>query len=128
MSINKDATLMIESKDMQENKAKELTDESIRPFKIYKDSVIKANELREESINIQKNLLYTYQEIEEETGKINKNISNIFFSNLKFQKEFIEEKKIEIDKFKNNINVEKDIRQLIIVHHNLDIHLQFFLL
>ena len=114
MSINKDATLMIESKDMQENKAKELTDESIRPFKIYKDSVIKANELREESINIQKNLLYTYQEIEEETGKINKNISNIFFSNLKFQKEFIEETKLEIDKIKNNINIDKDIRQLII--------------
>ena len=113
MSIN-DATLIMESKDMQEENAIKLRNDSIKPFKIYKDSVDKANELREDSIKIQKNLLFTYQDIEEEIGKINKTISNLFFSNLKFQKEFIEEKKIEIDKFKNNINVEKDIRQLII--------------
>ena len=114
MSINNDATLILESKDMQENKAKELTDESIRSFKTYKDSVIKANELREESIKIQKNLLYTYQDIEEEIGKIHNIISNIFYSNLKSQKQFIEEIKKEMDKIKNNINTDKDIKQLII--------------
>ena len=113
MSIN-DATIIYESYDIQENIAKQLVGDSIKPFKIYKDSVNKANELREESIKSQKNLLYTYQNIEEEIGKINKIISNIFFSNLKYQKEFIEEKKIEINKIKNNINVDKDIRQLII--------------
>ena len=113
MSIN-DATLIMESKTMQEENAIQLREDAIKPFKIYKDSVKKANELRVSSIKIQKNLLYTYQEIEEEIGKINKTISNILFSNLKIQKEFIEKKKIEIDTIKNNINVGKDIRQLII--------------
>ena len=120
MSINNDATIILESKDILVNKANELLEDSIRPFKIYKDSVNKTNELREESINIQKKLLYTYQEIEEEIGKINKTISNLFFSNLKFQKEFIEEKKIEIEKIKNNINIDKDIRQLIIDYKGND--------
>ena len=90
MSINKDATLMLESKEIQENKAKELTEDSIKPFKIYKDSVKRANELREESIKKQRFLLFTYQDIEEEVGRINKTISNLFSSNLKFQKEFTE--------------------------------------
>ena len=34
--------------------------------------------------------------------------------NLKFQKEFIEEKKNEVDNIKNNINVKKDVKQLIL--------------
>ena len=113
MSIN-DATMIVESKDLSEQKAIELTNDAIKPFEIYKESVEKANALREESINKQKHLLFTYQNIEEEVGKINTNITNIFFENLKFQKEFIEEKKNEIDNIKNNINIKKDVKQLIL--------------
>ena len=42
------------------------------------------------------------------------NITNIFFSNLKIQKEFIEKEIIEIDNIRNSINTTKDIKQLII--------------
>ena len=113
MSVN-DATMIVESKDLLEEKANQLTNDAIKPFEIYQESVEKANALREDSINKQKHLLFTYQNIEEEVGKINTNISNIFFENLKFQKEFIEEKKNEIDNIKNNINIKKDVKQLIL--------------
>ena len=104
-----DDTTIIEPKDIIEAKAVKLVIEAIKPFRIYENSVKKANKLREETIIKQKHLLFTYQDIEEEIGRININISNMFFSNLKFQKEFIEEKKNEIENIKNNIN-----KQLII--------------
>ena len=113
MSVN-DATMIQESKDQSEEQALQLTNASIRPFNIYRDSVIKANEIREESIEKQKCLLFTYQNIELEIGKLNETISNIFFSNLKIQKQFIDEIIIEVENIKNKINTKKDIRQLII--------------
>ena len=109
-----DDTTIIEPKDIIEAKAVKLVIEAIKPFRIYENSVKKANKLREETIIKQKHLLFTYQDIEEEIGRININISNMFFSNLKFQKEFIEEKKNEIENIKNNINTKKDVKQLII--------------
>jgi hypothetical protein len=93
----RDDTTIIESKDIIESKAVKLVSEAIKPFRIYENSVKKANKLREETIIKQKHLLFTYQDIEEEIGRININISNMFFSNLKFQKEFIEEKINEIE-------------------------------
>ena len=113
MSVN-DATMMVESKNVIEEKANQLTNDCVKPFKIYQDSVDKANEMREQSINKQKNLLYTFQEIEEEIGRVNTTISYIFYSNLKFQKESIEELLLEIDKIRNSINTTKDIKQLIL--------------
>ena len=109
-----DDTTIIEPKDIIEAKAVKLVIDAIKPFRIYENSVKKANKLREETIIKQKHLLFTYQDIEEEIGRININISNMFFSNLKFQKEFIEEKKNEIENIKNNINTKKDVKQLII--------------
>ena len=113
MAITDDTTI-IESKDIIETKAEQLVTDAAKPFKIYEESVKKANKIREESIIKQKHLLFTYQDIEEEAGRINITISNIFFSNLKFQKEFIEEKKNETEIIKNNINIKKDVKQLII--------------
>ncbi len=113
MSVN-DATMMVESKNVIEEKANQLTNDCVKPFKIYQDSVDKANEMREQSINKQKNLLYTFQEIEEEIGRVNTTISYIFYSNLKFQKESIEELLLEIDKIRNSINTTNDIKQLIL--------------
>ena len=78
MAIN-DATLIMESKEILDQKAIQLTSDAVKPFEIYQESVDKANDLREDSINKQKHLLYTYQNIEEEVGKINTNIANIFF-------------------------------------------------
>ena len=109
-----DDITIIEPKDIIEAKAVKLVIDAIKPFRIYENSVKKANKLREETIIKQKHLLFTYQDIEEEIGRININISNMFFSNLKFQKEFIEEKKNEIENIKNNINTKKDVKQLII--------------
>ena len=111
MAITDDTTI-IQSKEMIETKAEQLVSEAVKPFKIYEESVKKTNKIREESIIKQKHLLFTYQDIEEETGRINITISNIFFSNLKFQNEFIEEKKNETENIKNNINIKKDIKQL----------------
>ena len=84
MSLN-DATIIVASKDILEQKAIQLTSDAVKPFEIYKESVEKANALREDFVNKQKHLLFTYQNIEEEIGKVNTNISNIFFENLKFQ-------------------------------------------
>ena len=113
MAIN-DATLIQESKNTSEEKAIQLTNDSIKPFKIYQDSVDKANEMREQSIDKQKNLLYIYQEIEEEVGRVNHTITNILYSVLKFQKDTIEKLLIEIDNIRNSINTTKDIKQLIL--------------
>lgn len=113
MSIN-DATMIQESKDLSEEKAKQLTTDCIKPFNIYKDSVKKANDIRLESIEKQKHLLYIYQNIEEELGKLNETISNIYYTNLKIQKESIDKIIIEVDKIRNSINTKKDIKQLII--------------
>ena len=113
MSIN-DATIMMESKEISEQEALQLTNDALKPFKVYQESVDKANEIRKESIEKQKSLLFIYQNIEEEIGRINTTISNIFFSNLKIQKEFIEKETIEIDNIRNSINTTKDIKQLII--------------
>ena len=63
MSLNNDSTLILESKDISEIKAYELTNFAIKPFNAYEESVKKANELWNESMNKQKYLLYTYQEI-----------------------------------------------------------------
>ena len=113
MAITDDTTI-IESKEMIETKAVQLVGDAVKPYKIYEESVKKANKIREESIIKQKHLLFTYQDIEEETGRINITISNIFFSNLKFQNEFIEEKKNETENIRNNINIKKEVKQLII--------------
>ena len=113
MSITDD-TVILESKDIMETNAKQLIDDSVKPFKTYQNSVIKANELRIDSINKQKKLLFTYQQIEEEIGKFNINISNIFYTNQNIQKEFVEDKIKEMNKIKNNDNTTKDIKQLII--------------
>ena len=114
MSLNNDSTLILESKDISEIKAYELTNFAIKPFNAYEESVKKANELWNESMNKQKYLLYTYQEIEEQIGKINVTISNLFLSNLKFQKELIEEKVNEITNLIKNINTKKELKQLAI--------------
>lgn len=60
-----------------EEKATQLTNDSMKPFKIYSDSLKKTNEIRVESIEKQKNLLYKYQYLEEEVGKTNTSIANI---------------------------------------------------
>ena len=43
------------------NQSNQLTNDAVKPFNIYRDSVKKANVIREESIKRQKNLLCTYQ-------------------------------------------------------------------
>jgi hypothetical protein len=113
MKINDDATVL-ESREMLNVKSNQLTNDAIKTFNIYKESIKKANNIREESIKRQKNLLFSYQKIEEEIGKVNTTLSNLVVSNLKFQIEFNQDKYKQIENIKNNINVEKDIKQLII--------------
>ena len=106
-------TVMLESKDTLDSKAVQLNNDVKKPFNIYKESVKKANNLRKESIEKQKNLLLTYQDIEEEVGRLNKTISNVFISTLKIHKNFNDKMGIEFEKIMNNINVNRDIKQLI---------------
>ena len=92
MAITDDTTI-IESKDLIEEKATQLVNDAIKPFRIYEESVKKANKIREQSIVKQKHLLFTYQDIEEEIGRINTTISNIFFFKFKNSKRFYRRKK-----------------------------------
>ena len=109
-----DEAKIIESKEILDIKSNQLTSDAIKPYNIYKESVKKANIIREESIKRQKNLLFSYQNIEEEIGKVNTTLSNLVVSNLKLQLEFTQDKYKQIENIKNNINIKKDIKQLII--------------
>jgi hypothetical protein len=92
-----DEAKIIESKEILDIKSNQLTSDAIKPYNIYKESVKKANIIREESIKRQKNLLFSYQNIEEEIGKVNTTLSNLVVSNLKFQIEFNQDKYKQIE-------------------------------
>ena len=113
LSINNDMS-NIQNKNLLEEKASQLTNDSVKPFKIYLESIKKANETREESIERQRSLLYKYQNLEEEVGKTNTNISNIILSFEGIYKESIEKSILDFRNIVNNININKDIKQLII--------------
>ena len=112
LSINNDMA-NIQNKNLLEEKANQLTNDSVKPFKTYLESVKKANETREESIERQRSLLYKYQNLEEEVGKTNANISNIILSFEGIYKEAIEKSILDFRNIVNNININKDIKQLI---------------
>jgi hypothetical protein len=105
---------IIQSKTLLETKAKQLMDESIKPFNTYKNSLNKANEIRIDSINKQKNLLYVYQELEEEIGKFNINTLKLFYQNQSIQKGFLDIEYCELKQIVDIDNTFKDIKQLII--------------
>ena len=113
LSISND-TSGLENKKLMEEKATQLTNDSVKPFKNYYESLRKANEIREESIEKQKNLLYKYQYLEQEVGKTNNSIANILLQIEKIIRETAEQ---DINNFQNlihNIKINKDIRQLIL--------------
>ena len=100
------------------NKIKEsssqLANESYKCYKIYKDSINKVNKLREDLINKEKLLLYNYQKIEQETGKMNTSLAFIFSYNQNIQKEIATNKLNEVEDIKKTLNSNKDIKQLIL--------------
>ena len=100
------------------NKIKEsssqLANESYKCYKIYKDSINKVNKLREELISKEKLLLYNYQKIEQETGKMNTSLAFIFSYNQNIQKEIATNKLNEVEDIKKTLNSNKDIKQLIL--------------
>ena len=111
--INKDEIIINNINKMKESSINLIKDSS-KYYKIYKDSVKKANDIREESIRMEKLLLYKYQNIEEETGKINTSIAFILSYNQNIQKEIAEKKLKEMENTKKTLNTNKDIKQLII--------------
>ena len=113
LSISND-TSVIENKKLMEDKANILTNDAVKPFKIYLDSVKKANEIREESIERQKHLLYKYQSIEEDIGKSNTSFANLIFSFEKYEKESTEEIISDLQVLLNNLSINKRIKQLIL--------------
>lgn len=113
LSIN-DSPEIIQSKAIIETKTKQLMEDSVKPYNTYKNSVKKANDLRIDSINKQKNLLFIYQDLEEEFGKFNINTLKIFYQNQTIQKAFMEEEYSELRKIVDIDNTFKDIKQLII--------------
>ena len=113
LSIN-NSTSIIENKNLLEEKANQLTNEAIKPFKIYFDNLKKVNEIREESIKKQKHLLNTFQNIEEEVGKTNTNFAQIISLSLEnIEKELVEKDLNNFHKIIKNIKINKDIKQLI---------------
>ena len=113
LSISND-TSVIENKKLMEDKANILTNDAVKPFKIYLDSVKKANEIREESIERQKHLLYKYQSIEEDIGKSNTSFANLIFSFEKYEKESTEKIISDLQVLLNNLSINKRIKQLIL--------------
>ena len=113
LSISNDSSV-IENKKLMEDKANILTNDAVKPFKIYLDSVKKANEIREESIERQKHLLYKYQSIEEDVGKSNTSFANLIFSFEKYEKESTEEIISDLQVLLNNLSINKRIKQLIL--------------
>jgi hypothetical protein len=111
--INKDQNIIENITKMKENSIN-LVKDSLKAFKIYKDSLNKTNELREESIRLEKLLLYKFQNIEQETGKISTSIAFIFSSNHNIQEEISKKKFEEMENTKKSLNTNKDIKQLII--------------
>ena len=109
LSVNNDTSL-IENKNLLEEKAVQLTNDSVKPFKMYSDSVDKVNEIRVESIELQKHLLYKYQNIEEEVGKSNISFANLIFSIEKIIKELLDKTISETQNNIKNININKDIK------------------
>ena len=105
----------IANKNLYEEKANQLTNDCIKPFKIYSESVDKVNEIRIESIEKQKILLYKYQSIEEEIGKTNTSFAKIILLTYEnINKELVEKNIDTIKTIIKNININKDIKQLII--------------
>ena len=113
LSINND-TANLENKKLMEEKAMQLTKDSLKPFNTYLESLKKTNEIREESIEKQKNLLYKYQNIEEEVGKTNTSIANILLQIEKINKGATEKNICDFQNIIHNIKINKDIRQLIL--------------
>ena len=113
MAINDD-TIMNENKDTLNVNANQLINEAIKYYNLYKDNVKKANEIREESIKKQKALLFMYQNLENDVGKTNITFLSFCIMSLDLQKSSLEIKKEEIEKISKSMNVEKDIKQLII--------------
>ena len=111
--INKDELINNNINKMKESSTN-LVKDSYKYYKIYKDSVKKANNIREESIRLEKLLLYKYQNIEQETGKINTSLAFIFSYSQNIQKEIAEKKLKEVEDIKKTLNTNKDIKQLII--------------
>ena len=111
--INKDE-LTINNINKNKESSTNLAKDSYKYYKLYKDSVKKANVIREECIRLEKLLLYKYQNIEEETGKITISLAFIFSYNQNIQKEISEKKFKEMDDAKKTLNTNKDIKQLII--------------
>jgi hypothetical protein len=113
MAINDDS-IMNDSKDTLNVNANQLINEAIKYYNLYKDSVNKANDIREESIKKQKALLFMYQNLENDVGKTNVTFLSFCIMSLDLQKSSLETKKEEIEKISKTMNVEKDIKQLII--------------
>ena len=114
LSINNDISIL-ENKKLLEDKANQLTNDSVKPFKTYLDSVNKVNEIREESIEKQKHLLYKYQNIEEEVGKTNTNFAKIILLSLENMiQESLEKGLANIQNIIKNIHINRDIKYLII--------------
>lgn len=111
--INKDGTVLYNIDKIKES-SMHLVNDSFKHYKIYKESLNKANETREESIKLEKFLLNKFQNIEKETGKINISLAFIFSSNQNIQKEIAENKLKEMEEAKKTLNTKKEIKQLII--------------
>ena len=111
--VNKDENIIENITKLKENST-DLVKDAFKSYKIYKDSLNNANELRKESIRLEKLLLYKYQNIEQETGKINISIAFIFSYNHNIQQEISKKKYEEMENTKKSLNANKDIKQLII--------------
>ena len=88
-------------------------DEYMKPYNIYKQSIKKENNLREELIKRQKNLLKYYYNLENENELLNEDIIQIFIQFSNNQLTFVKENNEDFDFMKKSLIKGENINELI---------------
>ena len=88
-------------------------DEYMKPYNIYKQSIKKENELREELIKKQKNLLKYYYDLEIKNEVLNGDIIQIFIQFSNNQLAFVKENNEDFDFMKKSLIKGENINELI---------------
>lgn len=99
-----------------ELKSKENFDKAKKNLEIYKNSIIEGNNLREESINMQKKLLNLYKENEKKDGEFIKGLLENLLEKRNYEREFMNDSFESMEEKIKNINLEQDLKELIKIY------------
>ena len=108
-----EAPEVIQSLKELEKNTKNNCEDALNFYNKYKTSVAKVNEAREKFNEIQKEILYNFQEIEFFKGKLNSNLIGIIIQNQKNQIDINQTKITKFESIKSNLNINRDIKNML---------------